>query len=213
MTRIPRLHLISNREICSLEQLPVVVRAAIEGGVDAVHLREPGLSPDDLLPTAQELMNVVAGSSASFLINGHIDLAVRVGASGVHLKESQVDQVALAFERLGNQAFVGLSVHSVESAEFAESRGASYLIAGHVFETESKPEQAGRGLDFIRNVSSAVSIPVIGIGGITPGNAGAVLDAGAHGIAVLSGILAADDSEEASEAYSRAIAAKQGDIR
>lgn len=205
MTSIPRLHLISNREICPIDLLPDVVAAAVAGGVDAVHLREPGLDDEMLRALAERIVSVPNREQVSLLINGSVEIARLVNADGVHLAERQIHELRRVRELLPSEMIVGASIHSVESALSAARAGADYLIAGHVFETGSKPGQAGRGLRFIEHVCSAVSIPVIAIGGITPGNTPDVLATGVHGIAVLSGILSSADPEGAAKQYENAI--------
>lgn len=205
MTVIPRLHLISARSICALNCLPDVAEASVRGGVDVVHLREPDLCIEEATRVARELRSRLDGTGARLFINRQIQLASEIGADGVHLAEFQLDQVQEARNELSEKALIGISVHVVETALQAEWSGVDYVIAGHVFETGSKPGRAGRGLEFIEQVSGAVSIPVIGIGGITPDNTRDVCYAGAHGIAVMSGILAADDPEHASAAYRQAL--------
>jgi len=92
---------------------------------------------------------------------------------------------------------VGRSIHDVEGAIAAESGGADFVVAGHVFDTPSKPGQPGRGIDWLGRVAAAVRIPVIGIGGIDATNLADVLTVGAHGVAVSSAILSAPSPREA----------------
>ena len=204
MNSVPRLHLISNRAICPLDQFPGVAESATRGGVDAIHLREPDLDVEDLRPFARELRERLHGTGARLLINRHIELACEIGA-GVHLAEEQFERISEARAALSDAALVGISIHDVETALRAQDAGVDYVIAGHVFETGSKPGQAGRGLDFVTGVAAAISIPVIAIGGITPENTADVRRAGAHGVAVLSGILASDSPERMAAAYRTAL--------
>jgi thiamine-phosphate diphosphorylase len=198
--RIPRLHLISNRRVCALDRLPVVARAAVACGADAIHIRERDLPDDELLSVVRSVQTALTGTDCVVMVNSRVDIALRSGADGVHLPEhgSSPDE---ARKLLPDGSLIGQSVHSRESALRAEQGGADYLIAGHVFETGSKPGQSGRGLEFIRQVSGAVHIPVIAIGGITPDNVAQVIDAGAFGAAVLSAILAVDDPGAVAERF------------
>lgn len=205
MMSIPQLHLISNREICPIDLLPDVVAAAVAGGVDAVHLREPGLDDETLRALAERISGMRNRDRFSVFINRSLETAQSVNADGVHLAEKQIHELGRARDLLPAGSIVGVSIHSVESALAAAGVGADYLIAGHVFETGSKPRHAGRGLEFIEHVCSAVSIPVIAIGGITPGNTRDVLNSGACGIAILSGILASADPESAAKQYKNVI--------
>lgn len=205
MSPVPRLRLISNLEICSRDAFPGVVEAAVRGGVDAVHLREPGLDDAELQVMAKRVRSAITGSPAHLVINRSVSVAVAVQADGIHLSESQMTEIGAARDYVPETTLIGVSVHSVDSATAAVEAGADYIIAGHVFETGSKPGLAGRGLAFIQEVAAQVSIPVIAVGGITPGNTPDVIGAGAHGVAVLSGILEADDPEATSRDYADAI--------
>src|SRR5699024_2778453 len=96
---------------------------------------------------------------------------------------------------------IGRSVHSVEEATKKEREGAYYVMYGHIFETKSKPGLAPRGLNNLKQVARSVSIPTVAIGGIEPTDVESVFQAGASGIAVLSGILLAEDVKKAAEQY------------
>lgn len=205
MSGIPRLHLISNSAIVPVEILPEVVKRAVAGGVGAVHLREPHLSDDDFVILVNAVVGVLAHSDSLVLLNGRPELVELPGIGGIHLPERMLETLPTGSTSLSQRTLIGVSVHSAESARAAAEAGADYLIAGHVFETGSKPGKFGRGLGFISEVVGSVSIPVIAIGGITADNVAEVMAAGAHGVAVLSGILAADDPEQAARAYCRAI--------
>jgi thiamine-phosphate diphosphorylase len=203
--RMPRLHMISSSEIVPVVDFPVVARSAVAGGVGAVHLREPALTDDEFRQLAESTAATLSGTDALLLVNGRPHLVSDLGVSGVHLPERGIDELPGVRDELGPDILIGVSVHSVESATAAERAGADYLIAGHVFETGSKAGLPGRGCEFIKLISESVSIPVIAIGGITQENTAEVIEAGASGIAVLSGILAASDPEHAARAYRLAI--------
>jgi thiazole tautomerase (transcriptional regulator TenI) len=207
--QIPQLHLISSREVCPIDRLPDVARAAVDGGVDAVHLREPWLDDAELESLAQQTRQALNGSDARLLINSNVAVAVAALADGVHFPERHADMVGAARALFSYDVLIGVSIHSPESAVEAQKSGADYVIAGHVFETASKSGQAGRGISFVESVCSAVSIPVIAIGGMTPENTGSVLRAGAYGIAVLSGILAAEDPHSMARQFAASISEVQ----
>jgi len=202
---VPRLHLISDRRHCPLDRFPEVARAAVLAGFDAVHLREKDLPAAEGIEAARAL-NRAIGDEAGLLINDRVDVALIVGAAGVQLGETSLsprDVRALA----GQSLLIGRSVHDVEGAERAAVEGADFVIAGHVYATGSKPGQPPRGLDFLAAIVAATPLPVIAVGGITPDRVPEVIAAGAHGVAVISGVLAADDPGEAAAAYHRALVA------
>lgn len=176
--------LVTDRHQCRGD-LVQAVAAAVEGGVHAVQLRAKDLPDAELIALGRLLKAAVAGR-ALLLVNGNPDIAQAIGADGVHLPEnSPVSMRAVAL--------IGRSVHSVESALAAEAEGACYVIYGNVYETGSHPGAPAAGLDRLREVTSAVNIPVLAIGGITAARVPEVMTAGAAGIAVISAILASPD--------------------
>ena len=118
----------------------------------------------------------------------------------MHLPEMG-DLVSNVRAIIGSNALVGKSVHSVYSAIAAEKQGADFLIAGTMFSTNSHPDKIPEGPALIRAMkdSGEVSIPILGIGGITPDNARIVLDAGASGVAVIDSVLGSPDPSEAAK--------------
>ncbi len=161
--------------------LPELAGAAAGAGIDLIQIREPGLArlPLELLVRA---LTVVSDSETGIVINRDIELARKMN-TGVHLPESG-PSIAAARRLLGSDALVGRSVHSVESA--GVSGGASYLIAGHVFATASKPGKPPIGLDGLARIVEAAPAPVLAIGGITPERIAPILETGVAGVAVMS---------------------------
>lgn len=191
---IPRLHLISDPDPDRLREFLSIAVAAARGGVDAVHIRIPGSQPDTLRPQAQKLREILPGNCA-LIINTHVALADEIGADGVQLTECSISPETVRAQ-IASQILIGRSVHDLAGAIKAEREGADYLIAGHVYPTGSKPGQEARGISFIREISQNVSLPVIGIGGITRQRVSDVVCAGAWGAAVLSAITLAADPED-----------------
>ncbi len=202
-TAIPRLHLVSDRRLCDLSALPTVIERAVAGGVDAVHLREKDLPAGELVEAARALR--LAAGDASLFVNDRVDVALISGAQGVQLGESGIS-VRDARSLIGDRQLIGRSVHDVEGARRAAEDGADFVIAGHVYETASKAGQAGRGPQFIASIAAVCPVPIIAIGGITPEHVAEVMAAGAHGVAVISGILQSNDPARAAERYAEAVA-------
>ncbi|WP_394740680.1 thiamine phosphate synthase [Natronococcus roseus] len=172
-----------------------IVRAAIDGGVDAVQLREKGESAHSRYELGLELRELTAEAGVDLLVNDRVDIAEAIDADGVHVGQSDLP-VPVARELLGPEAVVGCSASTVAEAQRAEADGADYLGVGSVYGTTSKdvPEaETGVGPERIAEIAETVSIPVVGIGGITADNAGPVAEAGAVGVAVISEITAAED--------------------
>jgi thiamine-phosphate pyrophosphorylase len=184
-----------------------VVEAAIAGGVDIVQLREKGRSARDRYELGLELREVTREAGVPLIINDRVDLARAVEADGVHLGDDDVP-VAVARECLDDDAIVGRSVSTVEAAREAADAGADYLGVGAIYGTTSKdtaPDESRIGLDRVRAIAAAVATPFVGIGGVTPENAGDVVAAGADGVAVISAITAADDPEAATRALAETV--------
>lgn len=204
MIPVPRLHLISDRHQCPIDRFVEVARIAANAGVDAVHIRERDISDDEVIDLARILRPELRAAGCALLLNDSVDLVELTEADGVQLPERSVSPEQ-ARQILPQGSLIGVSVHSADFAIRAESEGADFVIAGHVFETGSKPGQSGRGLEFINDVSSAVRIPVIAIGGISPENSGSVVRAGAHGVAVMSAILRSDEPAEVARQFRAAL--------
>ena len=184
-----------------------VVAAALEGGVDVVQLRDKATSARERYETGLRVRELTTEAGVPLIVNDRIDLAAAVDADGVHLGQSDLP-VAVAREQLGEDAVVGVSASTVEQAEAAEAAGADYLGVGAVYGTDSKDvsgDRDGIKTERIAAVADAVSIPVIGIGGIDASNAAPVVGAGATGVAALSAITAAEDPEAATAAIREAV--------
>lgn len=147
---------------------------------------------------ARALAQQCLKAGAIFIVNDHADIAAAIRADGVHLGQDDLP-IAAARRVVGRTALIGISTHSLAQAEAAQAAGADYIGFGPVFPTGTKDAGTPRGLDDLRAVTSRMAIPVIAIGGITEANAGAVIAAGARGIAVISAVLAADDVRQAAE--------------
>jgi thiamine-phosphate pyrophosphorylase len=186
--------------------LPAVVADALRGGLRAVQLREKDLSGCQLFELASELREVTRQYGAKLLINDRIDIALAVGADGVHLGSNSIP-VAVARRILGNSQIIGYSAHSQEEAEQAERDSADFVTFGPVYATPSKAVYGEPlGLECLANVARSVSIPVFALGGVKKASAIEVLSAGAHGIALISAIIAAHNPSTETESLLQIIA-------
>ncbi len=179
-----------------------VALAAIEGGADAVQLRAKELRDDELRPVARELADACRREGVLFLVNDRVAVALESGADGAHV--GQDDDPAGARARLGTGPILGVSVRTPEEAVAAERAGADY-VGVTVWATATKPDARPGGPELVAAVARAVSLPVVGIGGIDDSNAAEVLGAGASGVAVISAVGAAEDPVEATRALVRAV--------
>jgi thiamine-phosphate pyrophosphorylase len=167
-----------------------VAIAGTAGGASAIQLRAPELADDRLLPLAAELARSCREAGVLFIVNDRLELALSVGADGVHL--GQADDPAGARAVLGRERILGVSVGTVEETEAAERIAADYLGVT-VWRTRTKPEAVPLGLDGVRAIVDATSLPVVGIGGVEAENAARVIEAGAIGVAVISAVGGAPD--------------------
>ena len=178
-------------------------RKAVAGGVNMVQLREKGLPGRDLLALAREVRKVTR-NGAIFIVNDRVDVAIAAGADGVQLGEQSMP-ISAARQVAGDDFLIGRSVHDLYGAEDAEREGADFLVVGTIFQSRSHPGLAAAGTELITEIREHVSIPVIGIGGITSANASQVLEAGANGVAVIGAILDSVDHRAAAGKLSDAI--------
>lgn len=192
----PCLCLVTDRGVCPADEMPGRVAAAIDGGVDVVQLRDKDLPGSVVLELAAELRKACR-DRALLLVNERADVAVAAGADGVQLGELAMPTELVRLV-IGDDALIGRSVHSVDGAESAAAGQADFLLVGTMFATRSHPgeEPSGPGL-LTRVKGNGVALPLLGIGGITARNAADVMGAGAHGVAVITSILASDDPERA----------------
>lgn len=169
-------------------------KAALEGGMTYVQMREKGdpMTEDELLTEALALKALSKEYGVPFVIDDDVELAVRSGADGVHVGQSDMACVE-ARAKLGPDAIVGVSAQTVEQAQKAERDGADYLGVGAVFPTGSKDDADDVSHDTVRAICDAVSIPVIAIGGITNENVYELKGLGLDGIAVISAIYGKED--------------------
>ena len=184
-----------------------IVEQAIDGGIDVVQLREKETAARHRYELGLELRELTRAASVDLVVNDRVDIARAIGADGVHLGQTDLP-VAVARDLLGPDFVVGCSTSTVAEAKRAEAAGADYLGVGAVYGTSSKDVEEvkdGIGCDRVADIVDAVSVPVVGIGGITTENAGAVVDAGAVGVAVISEITASSDPAAATERLRRAV--------
>ena len=185
-----------------------IVEAAIEGGVDAIQLREKETDAKHRYELGQQLRELTAEAGVDLIVNDRIDLARAIDADGVHLGQSDLP-ISVAREQLGDDAIIGASVSTVSEARLAAITGADYVGVGAIYGTTSKPEAPtaddGLGLDTLADIVQTVRIPVVAIGGITPENAAEPIAAGASSVAVISAITAADDPAEAARKLRTAV--------
>lgn len=184
------------------ETLAEVVETLLKAGVTCVQLREKGAEDAFILQEAQELKALCHRYGVPFLVNDRPDLAQAVGADGVHVGQEDTG-LTEARNLLGPNALLGGSAHTVEEALAAQAAGADYLGCGAVFGSGTKHNVTQMPLETLTAICQAVDIPVVAIGGVSLDNLPLLADTGIAGVAVISGLFAADDKTEAAQAFLR----------
>ena len=207
----PRLSLIVITDPdCGGRTIIDVVRAALRAGAPSIQLRGKSQPARVQVELARALLAETRAAGALLWVNDRLDVALAIGADGVHL--GQDDLPLDAARRIVPAGFLfGISAETLELARVAERDGASYVGTGPVYATGSKAD-AGEavGCARIAEVARAVRIPVVGIGGIGAANAGEVVRAGAAGVAVISAVMRAADPEAATRDLLRAVQQSRG---
>jgi thiamine-phosphate pyrophosphorylase len=177
------------------------VEAAVDGGVTMVQLREKTASTREFYDVGVELRRVTHARNIPLVVDDRVDVALAIGADGVHLGQSDMP-IAAARRIAGSRLFIGITARSAAEAKDAEAAGADYIGAGAVFATSTKTDTgAAIGVDGIAKICAAVHIPVVAIGGVKPEHTAALVKAGAAGVAVVSGILSRNDVAAAARSY------------
>lgn len=170
------------------------VEMALKGGATCVQLREKDICYDEFLSEAIEISKLCRKYNVPFIINDNVDIAIKCGADGVHV--GQEDMKALDVRhKVGDKMIIGVSAHTVEEAVEAVKNGADYLGVGAMFSTSTKLDASVLSFETLKNICSAVSVPVVAIGGINKDNIEMLAGSGVDGVALVSAIFAADDIE------------------
>ncbi len=190
------LYVIIDPAACGGNDPVEVARAALEGGARLIQLRDKVREKGLQLPLAEWLASLCHAADALFIVNDHVDLALAVGADGVHVGQKDLP-IATVRRIVPREMIVGASTNNVEEARQAEKDGADYVSVGRLFETGSKPDTRPATTETLRAVKAAVSVPVCAIGGIDESNIDEVIAAGADMVAVIGAVAGAADPREA----------------
>ena len=199
------LYLVTDRGLMSTSTLEEAVEAACRGGVTLVQLREKHRSHAEFVDVAYSIKKVCDAYDVPLIINDEPDIAVEVGACGVHVGQEDLEARKVR-EIVGPDAIVGVSAGSVAEAQAAQAAGADYLGVGAIAFTATKPESNVLTLDEMREIVASVDIPVVAIGGVNAQTIPKLGSMGLAGYSVVSAIIAASDIETATRELRTAIA-------
>ena len=196
----PSLYVVLDRVAARGRSLDDLLAAIIDGGCRMVQLREKEWPSGRMLPLAERLLLRARRAGVTFVVNDRVDLAVAVGADGVHLGQDDLPaRIARPLLRPG--MLLGISTHDVAQAHAARDAGADYVAVGAMFATTTKADFQLVGPGLVRKLRPDIRVPLVGIGGITHDNVADVIQAGADGVAVISAVCGAPDPAAATRRF------------
>jgi thiamine-phosphate pyrophosphorylase len=204
-TPLGRLHVLTDYHLQQDRSHAALARLAIRGGADTIQFRQKHGGIQNKLVEARKVAEVCTDASTPLIVDDRIDIAQAVAADGVHLGQEDfpIDE---ARSVLGSDVLIGATATKPHQVEDAYERGADYIGFGPVFPTTSKRNpKSVKGPEGLAQACEAVPIPVIAIGGITHDRVRAALEAGAHGVAVLSAVATSTDPKQATARFRAAI--------
>lgn len=196
------LYAVTSETLCrSPATLLAAVELALTGGAALIQYRDKWNDRPTRARNAQELKDLCQQHHALLIINDDVDLAAACGADGVHLGATDAP-LAQARRQLGAGAIIGVTcANSLERAQAAEAGGASYVAFGRFFDSRTKPNAPPASLQLLTQARTRLHLPLCAIGGITPQNAGSVIQAGADMVAAVEGVFGATDIGTAARSY------------
>ncbi|WP_142312763.1 thiamine phosphate synthase [Bacillus toyonensis] len=201
MSNLLQVYFIMGSNNCMKDPL-AILKEALDGGVTLFQFREKGegtLTGEDRVRFAKKLQALCKEYGVPFIVNDDVELAVELDADGVHVGQDD-EGITSVREKMGDK-IIGVSTHTIEEARWAIENGADYLGVGPIFPTSTKKDtkavQGTKGLAHFRE--QGITVPIVGIGGITIENTAAVIEAGADGVSVISAISLADSAYESTK--------------
>jgi thiamine-phosphate pyrophosphorylase len=189
----PSLYLVTDRMLAHGRSIEFITEQAVKGGVTMVQLREKDCTTLEFVSLAFRLKKLLTTLNIPLIINDRLDIAMAVDADGLHIGQHDMPY-AIARNILGYDKIIGLSVENIEQAKEADKLDVDYIGISPVFQTGTKTDTGvPLGLEGLKEIAAFSKHIIVGIGGIHAGNAAEVIKSGAHGVAVVSAIVAADD--------------------
>lgn len=192
------LYLCTDRELMTAPTLEKAVEDAIKGGCTVIQLREKYCTSREFYNLALSVKKITDYYKAPLIINDRIDIAVAVDASGVHLGQKDLPS-DVARKILGEEKIIGVSANNLQMAVKAESDGADYIGVGALFTTNTKNDTKPVSVEQLKEIRSAVKIPVVAIGGINHSNIHLLKDTGINGVAVISAVIGSENITSAAK--------------
>ena len=197
------LYAIADTQFLDDAQLVPAVEAAIAGGARVVQYRDKKHPPDIRRRHAKKISDLCRRHGVPFLVNDDVALAMETGADGMHLGRDDLP-LAQAREQLGADSLIGMSCYNeLERALTAQQQGANYVAFGSFFPSRTKPEAVRATPELLREARLRLNIPIVAIGGITPENGAALIEAGADMLAIIEGVFAQPDIHAAARRYAQ----------
>ncbi|MCD7891684.1 MAG: thiamine phosphate synthase [Ruminococcus sp.] len=190
------LYAVTDRRWLRDKTLASQVEKSIKGGVTCIQLREKELDDEGFLNEALEIKKICNKYNVPFIINDNVEVALKCGANGIHVGQSDMNAGSLR-RLVGEEMIIGVSAGTVDEALEAAANGADYIGTGSVFVTSTKDDADHVTYDTLKEICSAVEIPVVAIGGITMENIQELQGSGVDGIAVVSALFAQEDIKSA----------------
>lgn len=194
------IYLVTDSNCIGDRPLLECVEEALQGGVTIVQYRSKETDGGIMYKEATALKKLCDKYQVPLIINDRVDVALAVGAAGVHLGQDDLP-CEVARKLVPDGFIIGVSAHNVEEALLAQRAGADYLGCGAVFGSQTKNNVSSLGLEKLKSIREAVDMPIVGIGGVTAHNYAKVLETGANGAAIVSGILGVVDIKSETEKF------------
>lgn len=190
------LYAVTDRAWTGRQSLLEQVECALKGGATCVQLREKELDESAFLEEAIQMKQLCARYGVPFIVNDNVEIAIQCGADGVHVGQTDMEAGHVR-QMVGDKMMIGVSASTVEEALAAQAAGADYLGVGAMFSTSTKLDAHVLGYQTLKDICTAVRIPVTAIGGINEENMMRLSGSGVDGVALVSAIFAAEDIEAA----------------
>ncbi len=203
--KIGRLHVLTDTVLQSRFSHVELAKLAIKGGADTIQYRQKSGATREMIEIARRLKQLCAEAGVTFMVNDRIDVAIAAEADGVHLGQDDFP-IPLARNLLGENRLIGGSAATYEEAQKCLVEKADYIGFGPVYPTASKTDAGPiSGTDLLKRVVETIPLPIIAIGGISADNTPDIINAGAHGIAVISSVCCQENPAQATRTLHRAL--------